>query len=110
MRGDLLDLLPNPCILLTRPDQLPIDLDADPPTVTAEAAYSKRRRRDVQPLRPDVAQMLRRYIAGQPEDRPLWPGSWTNKGAKMVRMDLTAAGLPYEDGAGRVFDFHAIRH
>ncbi len=30
------------------------DLDADPPTVTVEAAYSKRRRRDVQPIRPGL--------------------------------------------------------
>jgi hypothetical protein len=28
----------------------------------------------------------------------------------MVRIDLTAAGIPYEDASGRVFDFHAIRH
>jgi integrase len=70
------------------------DLEADPPTVTAEAAYSKRRRQDVQPLRPDVAQVIRAYIAGKPADRLLWPGTWVNKGAEMVRRDLAAAGCP----------------
>ncbi len=52
------------------------NLDDDPPTVTAEASYSKRRRKDVQPLRPDVAEMMRPYIADKPSDQLLWPGSW----------------------------------
>jgi len=86
------------------------NLNADSPTVTAQAAYSKRRRKDVQPLRPDVAEMMRLYIADKPQDQRLWPGSWANKGAEMVRRDLAAAGIPFKDGAGRVFDFHAIRH
>jgi integrase len=33
-------------------------LDSNPPTVTVEAAYSKRRRRDVQPIRRDLADLL----------------------------------------------------
>jgi integrase len=28
----------------------------------------------------------------------------------MLRADLAAADIPYEDTAGRVFDFHALRH
>ena len=27
----------------------------------------------------------------------------------MVRGDLAAAGIPYEDGDGRFFDFHSLR-
>ena len=27
----------------------------------------------------------------------------------MVRLDLAAAGIPYQDEDGRVFDFHAMR-
>ena len=27
----------------------------------------------------------------------------------MVRQDLKAAGIPYRDAAGRVFDFHSLR-
>jgi integrase len=37
-------------------------LDAVPPTVTVEAGYSKRRRRDVLPIRPDLASILVEYI------------------------------------------------
>ena len=39
------------------------DLDSDPPTVTVEAKYSKRRRRDEQPLPQDLADALRAYLA-----------------------------------------------
>src|SRR5262249_17453752 len=46
--------------------------DATPPTVTVAASYSKHRREDVQPLRADVANLLRRYVQGKPSDRPLW--------------------------------------
>ena len=40
----------------------------------------------------------------------LWPGTWADDSATMLRHDLAAAGIPYEDTAGRVFDFHALRH
>jgi integrase len=85
------------------------DLDAAPPTVTVEAAYSKHRREDVQPLRADVAAMMRQYLDGRGRDEPLWPGTWSEAGAEMVRLDLAAAGIPYQDDGGRVFDFHALR-
>jgi hypothetical protein len=32
-----------------------------------------------------------------------------DKGAKMLRVDLKAAGIPYRDAAGLVFDFHSLR-
>jgi integrase/recombinase XerD len=89
------------------------DLDADPPTVAVEAAYSKHRRRDVLPLRADVAELLRVYLrdCGRGPTERLWPGSWSRKAsAKMLRQDLEAAEIPYEDEAGRVFDFHSLRH
>jgi hypothetical protein len=47
----------------------------------------------------------------------VWPGnadapfeSWHHHTAKPVKVDLEAAGLPYVDAHGRVFDFHALRH
>jgi integrase len=78
-------------------------------TVTVAAGYSKHRREDVQPLRPDVAEMMRQYLAGRPAGSPVWPGNWTGSSAQMVRRDLEAAGLPYRDEAGKVFDFHSLR-
>jgi integrase len=85
------------------------DLEASPPTVTVAAGYSKHRREDVQPLRSDVAEMMRQYLAGKPKGQPLWLGTWTEVAAEMVRTDLAAAGIPYVDEAGRHFDFHAMR-
>jgi integrase len=83
--------------------------DATPPTVTVEAACSKHRREDVQPLRADVAELLRQYTAGKGRREAVWPGTWPLEGAQMVRRDLAAAGLSYEDEDGRAFDFHALR-
>jgi integrase len=85
------------------------DLDARVPIVTVEAAYSKHRRQDQQPMRRDVAEMVRSYMVGRKPDIPLWPGTWTVAAAEMVRHDLAAAGLPYEVD-GMVFDFHKLRH
>jgi integrase len=85
------------------------DLEAKPPTVTVGAGYSKHRRQDVQNLRPDLAELLRRYMAGKPRHSPVWPGTWVDVAAEMLRGDLAAAGIPYQDDAGRFFDFHAMR-
>jgi integrase/recombinase XerD len=89
------------------------DLVSDPPTIKVEAAYSKHRRQDILPLRPDVADVLRKHLAeiGRAANEPLWSGSWSRNGsAKMIRMDLKAAEIPYKDEADRVFDFHCLRH
>jgi integrase len=80
-----------------------------PPIVTVEAAYSKHRREDEQPLRADVAELMKQYIVGKALNQPLWPGSWTEAAAEMVRHDLEAAGIPYKDEKERVFDFHSLR-
>ena len=106
------------------------DLDGDSPTVTVEAAYSKRRRRDVQPIRRDLAEVLRPWLDGRPAgDRVfrLMPRYM----ARTLRADLDAARaawiaeaktpedtkdrtesdfLRYEDSDGRIADFHAMRH
>jgi len=42
------------------------DLDAEQPAVAVGAAYSKRRRKDLQPIRRDVAELLRSWLAGRP--------------------------------------------
>lgn len=119
-----------------------LDLESGLPTAAVKACYSKRRRRDVQPLRPDLARLLSDWLADRtanaapaleaengpvtlrlprggrrienererPPEARLWPGTWYENAAEMLRHDLAAAGIPYEDAAGRVFDFHALRH
>ena len=85
-------------------------LNSDPPCVTVEAAYSKRRRQDNQPLRKDLAALVRNWLREKPAKKRLWPGGWVNHAAKMVRVDLKAAGIVFRDETGRVFDFHGLRH
>ncbi len=86
------------------------DLDSDHPTLTVKAGYSKHRREDVQPLHPVVVPILREFLKGIDPEARVWPGSWANHhAAEMLRIDLEAAGIPYRDAAGRVFDFHSLR-
>jgi integrase len=108
------------------------DLAADSPMVNVEAAYSKRRRHDSVPLRADLAELLRGWLADKAAGEPIWPGAWWRHGAKMIRADLAAARRQwiadakanvaevkrreqsfrfcFEDETGRRFDFHALRH
>jgi integrase len=88
----------------------PESFDLDAPSVTVEAAYSKHRRKDVQPLRDDTAAMMRDYLRDRQAGQPVWPGNWHPAAAAILRADLAAAGIPYTDAEGRVYDFHALRH
>ncbi len=105
-------------------------LDTDPPAIALQAASSKRRRNDLQPIRDDLAELLRGWLVDKPADQPVWPGHWHDQGAEMVRADLRrararwirettnrderrarrASGFLAEvDSTGRVVDFHAFR-
>ena len=79
-------------------------------TVTLEAAYSKRRREDRVPLRPDTAATLRSWLSGKLPPAPAFRMPNKHRLAKVLREDLEAAEIDYIDGAGRVADFHSLRH
>lgn len=83
-------------------------LDEDPPTVTVRAAYSKHRREDVQPIPRQLADDLKIFLAGKPAEELIFPN--LSKIAHALRADLASAGIPSRDSAGRVVDFHALRH
>ncbi len=74
-----------------------------------EAAYSKRRRRDEQPIPARIVHELRHFLGKKEPGAFVWPGTWNEKAAKMLRADLKEAKVPYETASG-VFDFHALRH
>jgi hypothetical protein len=104
------------------------DLVVRPPTITVQAAYSKRRRRDEQPIRTDMAELLKAWLKDRPAGVPVFPIH--ARAADMMRHDLANAraawveSLPEQqreaaersdflrdvDAAKRVVDFHALRH
>jgi len=105
-------------------------LDGDQPVVRVRAAYSKRRREDVLPLRSDTALALRCFLGGPPANSPAFAMP-LGRLAAMIRADLAAARqawlaevqpgperdererssfLVYRDPAGRYADFHSLRH
>lgn len=77
-------------------------------TVCVEAAYSKHRRKDVLPLHDDLTRIIADFIADRPDAARLF--RMPHKPAEMLKRDLKAAGIPYEDKAERALDFHALRH
>jgi hypothetical protein len=107
------------------------ELVADPPVVRVLAACAKNRREAVQPIQPEMAETLRGYLASKPANKTVWPGTWADRAATMLRLDLEAARqtwlsnaqdsaerdrreasgfLVYRDDSGRVADFHSLRH
>jgi integrase len=99
MAGELRSLMPES-----------FALEADPPTVTVEAAYSKHRREDTLPLRPALVKALRPFLARKPSSVPLFKlPTDRKKAARMFQADLAAltspttmkaAGLPISTPCG----------
>jgi len=91
--------------------RLSFALGCNPATVTVDAAYSKHRREDTLPLRPELAEALRLHLATLAPATPAFRIPTERKtAARMFRADVEAAGLTYRDDAGRVRDFHCLRH
>ena len=89
------------------------DFDFGNLTVTVKAAYSKHRREDVLPLKPNTAGLLQDFFKGKMPTAKAFGGRYvrlTDKTSKMIEADLTDAGIPYVDDAGRYADFHSLRH
>lgn len=105
------------------------DLDAEPPTVALRAGDTKNRRETLQPIRPDLAETLRPWLRTKRAGAKVLP--MPEKSAAMMRRDMAAARKAWiaeavddadreargksrflcpRDEAGRVADFHALRH
>jgi len=101
----------------------------DTGTVRCRAAHSKRRRNDTQPLPPNLVPIIQEWM----KDRKgvVWPGTWHERAAKMLRADLASARaillaaatdeadrqrreeskyLCPVDETGANYDFHSLRH
>jgi integrase len=81
------------------------NLDGDPPTITCAAGYTKNGKKAVQPIRPELAELLRPWLAGKPLEERLFAFRQDNA-ARMIRDDLAAAGIAESES----YDFHCLRH
>lgn len=87
--------------------------DLDECEVAVEAAYSKRKRRDVLPLRVEMASELEDFFRGKTPNVKAFGGHYkklTDKTSKMLQADLAEAGISFVDDSGRYADFHSLRH
>jgi len=87
------------------------DLDAGTVTVRAVRATKNKRTRE-QALSPGLCAELREFLSSKLPAVKAFGGSYvqlTDRTADMLREDLDAAGLPYKDDRGNVFDFHSLR-
>jgi integrase len=85
----------------------PFRLNANPPTITALACFTKNGKEAVQPIAVALAEELKPWLAGKPAGTPVFEGM-SSRQAQMLRIDLKAAGVPYETDDG-VVDFHSLR-
>lgn len=94
----------NELALLTPED---FRLDGDNPRIEIDGSRTKNGKAASQPIRKELAEFLRPWIAGKSAGEPaiVFPV----RTAEMLRVDLEAAGIPYRDERGQVLDFHAIR-
>jgi integrase len=102
-------------------------LDGDVAFAQLEAAAEKSREGNAVPIRADLADDLRQWLADKlarlqaealrtgapiparlPADTPLF--DVPHKLCKILNRDLRLAGIPKRDDRGRVLDVHALRH
>lgn len=79
-------------------------------TVTVKAGYSKRKREDVLPLKPDTMSEIRNHLENKLRTAQAFTLPSESNVAKMLKKDLAAAGIEYVDAAGKFCDFHSLRH
>ena len=90
-----------------------LELDADPPHLILDPNNEKNGEGNSLPLRTDLAEDLRAWIAEK-------PGEETHDNALVLKvptgllrvldLDLQAAGISKKDSRGRTVDIHALRH
>src|SRR5262249_25636788 len=85
----------------------PESFDWKAPSVRVAACYTKNGQIAELPLPNDLAADLRPHVAPLNPRTPIFP--LPGRGAKMLRVDLQAARIPYRDASGLVFDFHSLR-
>jgi integrase len=81
------------------------DMDSSPPTITCQASYTKNGKEAVQPIRPELAEMLRPWLAPKAPGQAVFV-TRRFQIPRAIRKDLKASGV--ENASA--FDFHCLRH
>ncbi len=80
------------------------------PGVTIAAKSAKNRQAATLPLRADMAAKLAAFTATKLPTAAVFPRLSRFNAARIIRVDLESAGIPYTDASNGIFDFHALRH
>jgi integrase len=89
-----------------------LNLNESKPSITVLAGYAKNKREVTLPLRKDVAEQFRQWLSNGcfSQSEKIFPKFNESRGAEMLRKDLEAVKIPYQDESGRYADFHSLRH
>lgn len=83
-------------------------LDCPQPYIVLDAQHEKNREGSSIPLRSDLANDLRAWVAGRSRDEPVFALSPNQ--VKVFNRDLRFAGIPKRDDRGRTACVHSLRH
>jgi hypothetical protein len=88
-----------------------LDLASAGPAASLPGTVMKSGRDFRQPLREDLADELKAWVAesGKGSGDYLFDVPKFSQTCRLLRKDLKRAGIPYQDEAGRYFDFHSFR-
>ena len=89
-------------------------LEGPNPFVRLSGSKTKNAKLAEQALTLDLATAMRDYLTNRPATEPVWPGTWSDRAADLLRVDLSDAGIPYTkpgvDGKVCVVSFYSLRH
>lgn len=83
------------------------DIDLDAGVIRLGASVTKNRKAATVAIHKELAPMLAAVLQFREPEDLVFPGSWYNHAAKMLRLDLERAKVNPVDERGRVADFHA---
>lgn len=84
-------------------------LDGQTPKVVVDAAFSKHRKKDEQPIPEDIVPAMREWLSTKTPKEKVFHFPTQNHYFVALQSDLKAAGISYSTSQGYA-DFHALRH
>ncbi len=85
-------------------------LDSAAPFVVLPASDNKSRKRKLQPIQPELGDVLKTYLANRAPREPAFRMPHPCNVVRMWRKDLAAAKVSEKNAAGEFRKFHGLRH